>query len=131
MIRSLEPGLADKAFFALIENAVKYADEGGRVAVTLRTAEGARDGGDMSDAVRTDSAGDTVIFTVENSGPGIAQADLPHVFERFYRADSARRGDSSSFGLGLSIAREAILRLDGQIDAESVPGEYTRFSVRM
>jgi signal transduction histidine kinase len=131
LIRNLEPGLADRAFFALIENAVKYADEGGRVVVTLHTEASTKSMRRMSGADAADSATDPIVFTVENSGPGIASDDLPHIFERFYRADSARRGDGSSFGLGLSIVKETVTRLGGEIDAQSTPGERTRFTIRI
>jgi signal transduction histidine kinase len=112
LIRVLEPGLVDKVLFALIENAVKYTDEGGWIEVVIRSSESA------------------VVLTVKNSGPGIAPNDLPHIFERFYRADRARFGDDNSFGLGLSIAKEAVRRLGGEINAQSSPGEFTQFSVK-
>jgi signal transduction histidine kinase len=115
LTRVLEPGLADKVFFALLENAAQYADEGGKVEVVLHSMEGPKGG---------------VLFVVENSGPGIAAADLPHVFERFYRVDRARYGDDHSFGLGLSIAQEAVRRLGGEISVQSGTDEPTRFTVR-
>jgi signal transduction histidine kinase len=115
LTRALELGLADKVFFALLENAAEYADEGGRVEVALRSTEGPKGG---------------VLFVVENSGPSIAETDLPHIFERFYRADSTRHGDGHSFGLGLSIAQEAVRRLGGEISVQSNAGEPTRFIVR-
>ncbi|MDR1422813.1 MAG: sensor histidine kinase [Coriobacteriales bacterium] len=96
----------------MLENAVKYVDEGGSINVSLHAEK------------------DSVRFAVENSGPGIAKDDLVHIFERFYRADNARSGDNRSFGLGLSIAKEAVVRLGGQIDVCSSPGVSTCFMVR-
>jgi signal transduction histidine kinase len=113
LTRVLEPGLADKVFYALVENAAEYTDEGGEVEMSLRSEEG------------------VAVFTVKNSGPGIAAEDLPHIFERFYRADRVRRGDGKSFGLGLSIAQEVARRLGGEIDVQSSVGESTRFTVRL
>jgi signal transduction histidine kinase len=129
LTRVLEPGLADKVFFALLENAAEYADEGGRVEVTLRSTE------ESKESKGSKGLEGGTLFVVENSGPGIAEADLPHIFERFYRADSARQGDGHSFGLGLSIAQEAARRLGGEISVQSSAGtdngELTRFTVRL
>jgi two-component system, OmpR family, sensor histidine kinase MtrB len=64
---------------------------------------------------------------VSDRGPGIAPEELPHVFERFYKADPSRAGSGS--GLGLAIARENARLLGGDIHVWSQPGEGTRFSV--
>jgi two-component system sensor histidine kinase MtrB len=65
---------------------------------------------------------------IENSGPGIAAADLPHIFEAYYRADQARTRGAGT-GLGLTTAR-AIARLHrGDIRAENLPGGGARFEV--
>jgi two-component system sensor histidine kinase MtrB len=66
---------------------------------------------------------------VEDHGPGIAPEHLPHLFERFYKADPARSGRGS--GLGLAIAQENARLLGGQIDVESEPGRGTRFTLRL
>ena len=73
--------------FNLMENAVKYNLPGGRVLVTL-TADGGR-----------------VVLRVEDTGVGIPEADLPKIFDRFYRVDKARSRAAGGTGLGLSIAR--------------------------
>lgn len=83
--------------FNLMENAVKYNLPGGRVLVTL-TADGGR-----------------VVLRVEDTGVGIPEADLPKIFDRFYRVDKARSRESGGTGLGLSIAKEIVQRHHGTI----------------
>ena len=97
--------------FNLMENAVKYNVTGGWVEVGLKKEQGC------------------VLFTVKNSGEGIPAADLPHVFERFYRVDKARSRQTGGSGLGLSIVRLWVDSFGGSIELESVPGQYTRFRV--
>ena len=58
-----------------------------------------------------------------------SEEDLPHVFDRFYRADKARSGDAGGFGLGLAIAREVAREHGGNITASSTPDEVTAFRV--
>ncbi len=97
----------------LVSNAVKYNRVGGRVSVGLRTEGGAR------------------ILTVADSGIGIRQQDLPRIFERFYRVDTARSRDTGGTGLGLSIVRHAVERHSGTVQVESALGEGTTFRVTL
>jgi len=85
----------------LLDNAAKFGPYGARVEVCLRAGE----------------------LTVRDHGPGIAPADLPHVFDRFYRAPSARGVPGS--GLGLSIVRQVAERHGGTVRAEAAPGGGT------
>jgi signal transduction histidine kinase len=95
----------------LLDNAIKYADEGGCIDIKLtKSARYAE-------------------YRVKNSGPGIAAEDLPMIFERFYRANRAREHEDGSFGLGLSVAKMIAEQFGGRITAESVPGEATSFAV--
>ena len=66
---------------------------------------------------------------VADEGAGIPKESLPHVFERFYRAESSRAGEGS--GLGLAIVRETVEALEGQIEVESVPGEGSLFTIHL
>jgi two-component system, OmpR family, sensor kinase len=110
---SVDPGLALRVMEHLLDNAVRYTPEGGTVRIALDRLEA---GG--------------VRFAVENTGPGIPAADLPHLFEPFYRADAARtRSQNGGTGLGLALVA-AIARLHGgEARVTSVPGQTTRFEV--
>jgi signal transduction histidine kinase len=72
---------------------------------------------------------DTVTLEVRDTGAGIAPADLPHIFDRFYQGDLARAGTGA--GLGLAIARTIVDGLNGTIAVESEPGRGTRFTVTL
>ena len=97
----------------LIENAVKYTPRGGQVSVELGSSDG------------------RVVFTVADTGIGIAPGDLPHVFDRFWRADSARTRTSerAGTGLGLAISKWIAEAHGGTIEVQSRPGRGTTFTV--
>lgn len=104
-----EIGLIERVLENLIENALEHTPEGGRVRVGIRR-----------DAQR-------VLVTVSDSGRGIASADLPRVFDRFYQAGNDHRGKDHA-GLGLAIAKQ-ILDLHHQtIEVSSVPGNGASFT---
>jgi two-component system OmpR family sensor kinase len=75
--------------------------------------------------------GQQAVFSVEDDGPGIAEADQPHVFERFYRADQARTGSSGHSGLGLAIAKAIVDNHGGTLTLRSSPGKGTCFEVHL
>lgn len=93
----------------LLDNAVKYTEEGDSVSVSVR------------------SAGDNVTIEVADTGQGIDRRHLPHIFERFYRVDEARTTGGS--GLGLAIARQIVEQHGGSISVDSEIGEGTVFAV--
>jgi len=93
----------------LFENAVKYTNENGKIDISLKKSKR------------------FVSFSITNSGEGIAPKDLPKVFDRFYRADPARTGENSGYGLGLSIAKSIIENMGGHIHVRSVENEDTTF----
>lgn len=98
----------------LLDNALKYTpaeseQQPGRVVVSL------------------ERIGNEALLRVSDTGIGIDPADLPHIFERFYRADRARQRPGT--GLGLAIARTLVEQFGGRIGAESVPGEGSTFSI--
>lgn len=93
----------------LIDNACKYVSDGGMVRVTLRQS------------MRN------IEFSVHNTGSAIAPDDLPHVFDRFYRADKARTRDDNGYGLGLAIARGVAEEHGGTLEAESSEEAGTTF----
>ena len=97
----------------LLENALTHSPDGGEIAV---------------DATR---AGDHLEVSVSDAGTGIAPEHLPHVFDRFYRADPSRARSSGGAGLGLAIVRQLALAHGGSIRAESPPGSGARFTLSL
>jgi signal transduction histidine kinase len=87
------------------------------------------DHGGREVTVRVTRAGQDALVEVSDRGPGIAPEHLPHVFERFYKADPART--SAGSGLGLAIARENARLLGGEIDVASEVGRGARFTLRL
>jgi two-component system sensor histidine kinase BaeS len=97
----------------LVENAVKYTPRGGRIRISAHEADGA------------------VVVAVSDTGRGIAAADLPRVFERFYQGADGREVDSRGVGLGLYLARTIVEHLGGRITVESETGRGSTFSVSL
>ena len=89
----------------LLENALKYK-QCPTVNLDLRLAE----------------TGQSVVLTVADDGPGVPAADLPRLFDSFYRTDAARTDVKKGSGLGLAIVKQIITTLHGQIHAEETPG---------
>lgn len=88
----------------LLGNALRYTPERGRIILRARRQ------------------GEGVEWQVQDSGRGIAQEDLPHLFDRFYRGDRARGHNEGGSGLGLAIVRSLVEVQGGQVWAESQPG---------
>jgi two-component system, OmpR family, sensor kinase len=97
----------------VVTNAIKYTPRGGTVSLGLEERE------------------EGVIFTVRDTGIGIAAGDLPHIFERFWRADPARSrtGSRPGIGLGLAITKWIVEAHGGSITVQSRPGRGTLFTV--
>ena len=106
-----------RLFLILLDNAIKYTGSGGKVQVNLSlgAAAGKR----------------TAVIEVRDTGIGIAAEDIPHIFERFYRAAKDRSRTTGGAGLGLSIARWITERHGGEIEAESTAGTGSTFRVRL
>ncbi|MYR57121.1 two-component sensor histidine kinase, partial [Streptomyces sp. SID625] len=75
--------------------------------------------------------GDTVVLTVADTGTGIAPDDLPHVFDRFWRAEKSRSRRTGGSGLGLAIARQLVEAHGGTAAAASEPGAGSVFTLRL
>ena len=71
-----------------------------------------------------------VVLTVEDNGPGIPEADISRIFERFYRVDKARSRAAGGTGLGLSIVSDTVQRRGGTVEAANRPEGGTVFTVR-
>ncbi len=97
----------------LVSNALRHTPAGGTVRVAAR-----RDG-------------DDAVFTVTDTGSGIAAEDLPHVFERFWRAEKSRSRRTGGSGLGLPIVRHLIAAHGGTATAQSEPGRGATFTLRL
>lgn len=98
----------------LLDNAIKYSAQKQSISVTVKPEE------------------DKIAISVTDHGIGIAPKDIPHIFDRFYRADSARsRQLAGGFGLGLSIAQKIVHTHKGTIGVISVVNKGTTFTVRL
>lgn len=97
--------------FNLIENGIKYNLPGGKLTISLYHKD------------------DNAVLKVEDTGVGIPEEAISHIFERFYRVDKARSRKSGGSGLGLSIVRNIVERNRGEIQVESTVGQGTTFFV--
>ncbi len=95
----------------LIDNAIKYTPSEGRVRVTVRTEE------------------TQAVLSVEDTGIGIPEANIPRLFERFYRVDTSRSRSLGGTGLGLAIVKHIVSLVDGHITVNSRVGEGSIFTV--
>jgi heavy metal sensor kinase len=111
-VRGNTPSLR-RLFLILIDNAVKYTSREGRISVLLDTHDGA------------------AVAEIHDTGAGISPTDLPHIFERFYRADASRSRESGGTGLGLSIAQWIAEAHQGKISVASKVGEGSVFRVQI
>lgn len=109
----VDPEQIEKVLLNLLSNAVKFTGNGGIIDVSV-----GQDGGHASIVVR-------------DSGVGIAEADLPHIFDRFYQADSANTRRYEGTGIGLALVKELVELHGGEIGATSTPGQGTTFTVRL
>jgi len=97
--------------FNLAENGIKYNIPGGKLSIKLSRQE------------------DNALLQVSDTGMGIPEDALPHIFERFYRVDKSRSRASGGSGLGLAIVRAIVLRNRGDIQVTSIPDQGTVFTV--
>ena len=108
----IDVGLMSRLAQNLVENACKYTPEGGTVRVSLK-----RDG-------------TRLVFTVSDTGVGISKRDLPHIWERFWQADSSRGVDRGS-GLGLAMVKQIADAHGGTLSVKSEPGKGSEFTYSM
>ena len=95
----------------LVDNAIKYTPDGGKVSVDI-----ARNGRNWA-------------VTVKDTGIGIAQEDIPYIFDRFYRVDKARSRATGGTGLGLAIVKDVVQQHNGTITVDSTLGAGTTMRV--
>ena len=109
-----DPAKLHDALRNLLENAINYAPEGSRIVMAARRQDG------------------RILLTVTDEGPGIPEADLPRIFERFYRVDKARSRDGrdpGGTGLGLSIVKHLVELHGGHVSAANGPSRGAIFTV--
>jgi signal transduction histidine kinase len=113
IIAFVDPGRMQQVLHNLLENSMRYTPPGGSVRVRLRTTP------------------DEAAIEVCDTGVGIPEADLPFVFERFFRSDRARRAYTGGSGLGLSIVRWIVEAHKGKVEIESQVDKGTTVTVRL
>jgi signal transduction histidine kinase len=99
-----DPQRVEQVIGNLLSNAVRYVPDGGRVDVRVANQQGC------------------IEFTISDNGPGISEADLPHIFDRFWRGEGSRTRSAGGAGLGLTIARQLIEAQGGSIFARNQLG---------
>ena len=102
--------LIHQVVYNLIDNAVKFVNEGGCISFGFEQKDG------------------KVFVSVKNTGEGIAQQELPRLFDRFYKTDKSRSLDKTGVGLGLYIVQTIVNQHKGDLIVKSVEGEYTEFT---
>ena len=108
-----DPAHLGRALRNVLANAVQHTPSGGTVRLTA------------------EAPGSTVQLRIADAGPGISDQDLPHVFERFYRADRSRGGAPTGSGIGLTIARELLTANGGGIEVEHTGAEGTTMLIHL
>ncbi len=108
-----DSAMIDQAIYNLVDNAVKFTQDGGKILVNAATDK------------------KFCYFSITNSGKGIPRKDLAKVFERFYKVDQSRSTDVKSTGLGLYLIKSIIELHGGTITVDSEPDNFTRFTVKL
>lgn len=108
-----DPAALERLFLILLDNAVKFTPAGGNIDLRLYSRDG------------------TAVVEIQDTGIGVAQEELDHIFERFYQADRSRSRGNGGSGLGLAIGRWIAQSHGGSIIAESEPGKGSTFRVSL
>lgn len=114
----VDPNRMMQVFLNLLVNAVRYTPVGGKVTVRVEAGAG-------------EEESDHLLIAVTDTGEGIDADQLPLLFNRFYRTDEARTRNSGGMGLGLAISQELVRLHEGSIEASSVRGKGTTFTVKL
>jgi signal transduction histidine kinase len=109
----VDPDRMIQVLVNLLDNALRYTPAGGTITLSANRISGG------------------VAITVKDTGPGIPQEDIKHVFERFYRGDKSRQREEGGTGLGLAITRSLVESQGGRILVESQPGEGAAFIIEL
>lgn len=109
----VDADLMQQVIYNLVENAVKFVNEGGTLSFRFEKKDG------------------ICIVGIKNTGEGLKNDEIQQVFDRFYKTDSSRGKDTTGLGLGLSISRKIVHLHKGHIVVKSVYGEYTEFQIQI
>ncbi|MCA1962230.1 MAG: PAS domain-containing protein [Desulfomonile sp.] len=109
----INPTLLEQAVLNLVDNAIKYSDQGSIVHLDARASDG------------------EIVIRVVDQGCGISREHLDRIFERFYRVDKARSRQAGGTGLGLAIVKHIVNAHGGRIEVRSSPGEGSTFSIHL
>jgi len=99
-----------QVFTILYDNAIKYSNENGKIDIEVKHIK------------------KSIVCSIKNTGQGISAKNLPYIFNRFYRSDTARSGEDNSYGLGLPIAKSITEQIGGKITVNSIENEWTSFA---
>lgn len=113
LVLTADPVRLRQVLANLVSNAVRHTTAGGTV------------------TIRASQHGDVITIAVSDTGPGIAAEDLPHVFERFWRAEKSRSRQTGGSGLGLAIVRDLVAAHHGTVTVTSPSGEGATFTIRL
>ncbi len=113
MVVAADEAMLLKVVRNLLSNAHKYTAEGGKVELL------------------TFATGEEAGFLVRDNGLGMEAEHLPHIFERFYRADQSRTRGTGGSGIGLAIVQELVLSMGGRVEVESEPGRGSLFRITL
>lgn len=105
--------LMSQVWLNLINNSIKFSPQGGTIGIQMQIY------------------GSEAVIRISDTGTGIAEADLPHIFERFYKADKARNRSGGGSGLGVAIVKKIIDMHKGSINVQSTLGEGAKFMVSL
>ncbi|MBQ8961921.1 MAG: HAMP domain-containing histidine kinase [Ruminococcus sp.] len=109
----VDADLMQQVIYNLVENAVKFVNEGGTLSFSFEEVDG------------------ICMIGIRNTGEGLKNTEIQQVFDRFYKTDSSRGKDITGLGLGLSISRKIVHLHNGHIVVKSVYGEYTEFQIQI
>jgi two-component system phosphate regulon sensor histidine kinase PhoR len=113
LVAGMDAQLLEQAVVNLLDNAIKYSDEGSSIQLSCTEGE------------------NEIVITVKDPGCGIEKRHLPRIFERFYRVDKARSRHLGGTGLGLAIVKHITQAHGGHIKVESAPGKGSAFSIHL
>lgn len=105
--------MINQVFYNLIDNAVKFTQHGGKIKISMKIK------------------GNDVKVSIKNTGKGISDEDIDHIFERFYKVDKSRSLDTKSAGLGLFIVKNIVDLHGGEISVSNLDDKYTEFTVML